>query len=137
MNAEKNRDIAWSPEYDIGIARIDKAHREIFQIVSLLVEKNMAQNREAIVETANFMRDYVLRHFKDEEEYMAEISYANLEAHSRYHREFREKILPAIDRKMVESNYDQESVDEFVDLLVAWLRQHIMISDRKIKEGQG
>lgn len=135
MANKKFKRLEWSEDYDLGIEPIDKAHREIFQIVDLLVEKNMQENREAIIETVNFMRDYVMRHFRDEENYMAEIAYKDMDVHKQYHMEFRNRILPAIDRKLTERDYDRESVEEFVSILMAWLSQHIMISDKKIKNG--
>lgn len=132
MDNINSQDLKWKDDYAIGEERIDKAHKEIFQIVALLLEKNLLDNRAAVQDTVDFMKDYVVRHFADEEAYMRETGYAQKVPHANEHKNFRYFILPGIERKLEDNEYDRESVDEFAAILVEWLTNHIMICDKDL-----
>lgn len=124
--------LEWSDSYSLDVPSIDNAHKEIFQITSLLLGKNLADNREAVIESIEFLKNYVIRHFADEENYMLKAAYPGYQNHAAEHRHFREKVVTGIEERLVKENYSQESVDVFIEILIEWLTNHIMIHDKLI-----
>lgn len=124
--------LEWSDSYSLDVPSIDTAHKEIFQITSLLLEKNMANNRQAVIESIEFLKDYVIRHFADEESYMLEAAYPGYLNHAAEHSRFRDKVVPDIEERLIKDNYSRESVDEFIEILISWLTNHIMVHDKII-----
>lgn len=131
-NKPAKLNLEWNDSYSLDVPSIDTAHKEIFQITSLLLEKNMADNREAVVESIEFLKNYVNQHFADEENYMLKAAYPGYKNHAAEHQHFREKVVPSIEERLIKENYSRESVDEFIEILTGWLTNHIMIHDKII-----
>lgn len=132
MMDNKMPDLEWREAYSLNVPSIDNAHKEIFQITALLMEKNLEDNREAAIEGVEFLKNYVNGHFADEEKYMLEIAYPGYAAHCEEHAAFRDKTVPKIEERLKQSNYDKESVQEFIEILIDWLARHIMVHDKII-----
>ncbi len=132
MAETKKINLEWSDSYALDVKSIDNAHKEIFQMAALLFEKNMAGNKEAVIESLEYLKKYVIWHFEDEEKYMLSSSFPGYANHTAEHAAFRERIIPEIEKKLVSSNYSQESVEEFIEIVSDWLRNHIMIHDKLI-----
>lgn len=124
--------LVWNDSYNLNVHSIDEAHKEIFQITALLLEENLAGNRDAVAQSVEFLKKYVIRHFEDEEKYMLEINYPGYAGHKARHAAFRDEVVPAIEARLIESDYDGESVDEFIGILIDWLSEHIMTQDKII-----
>lgn len=59
----------WKDSYQIGAPRIDEQHKELFRVTEELV--GAAQNgitAEACRKVIGFLKEYVVFHFRDEEE---------------------------------------------------------------------
>lgn len=132
MSLNKDIDLSWSDQYALNVDSIDKAHKEIFQITALLLEKNLAENREAVAESIEFLKQYVINHFMDEERYMRDAGFPGLKDHAVEHAHFRDVVVPGIENKLIASEYSKETVNEFIQILVDWLTSHIMIHDKMI-----
>lgn len=124
--------LEWSDDYEIGALSVDNAHREIFQMAGTLLAEENFGSQAAVTEAIEFMKDYVWRHFEDEEKLMRQVHFPKLAEHRAQHRRFREVSLPAIEKKLLGSNYSRAAMQEFVELLGKWLTEHIVIFDRQI-----
>ena len=99
----------WKEKYRIGVELIDTQHQELFRRLSnfiQIVQNNIPWNDklEEVKETLNFLQEYVVFHFNDEEAYMKEINYPDLELHKKIHKDFRDEIN--------ETPLQEERVDE-------------------------
>lgn len=63
---------------------------------------------------------------------MASIEYAGLETHQRIHRNFRDRIIPALERELEATNYSEDSVNHFLGVCAGWLIGHTLIEDHAI-----
>ncbi|MDI9460288.1 MAG: hemerythrin domain-containing protein, partial [Bacillota bacterium] len=81
--------------------------------------------------TLEFMEDYVVIHFADEEELQRQIGYPGLEKHAAIHAAFREEILKFAERVAAEG-FDEEKVQEFGARVMTWLIMHVGKEDQKI-----
>lgn len=70
------------PEYYIGIDMIDEEHKQLFQYADeayeLLHNDMIPDKFDAIHDVLMNLRNYTVKHFSDEEEYMESIHYKKL-----------------------------------------------------------
>lgn len=126
--------LVWKDEYNIGVDIIDREHQRLFRIINKLFafsdEKNKSQ--WACQEGIKFFKDHAVKHFTEEEEYMASIHYERLNVHMHIHREFRERTLPALEEELEQTGYSADSVEHFLGVCAGWLVGHTLMEDRAI-----
>lgn len=121
--------ISWSNDYAVGVEKFDKQHKEIIRLINLLnVAIVHGKEEEAVSRAVEKMRNYVLEHFADEELYLAEISYPEIEQHEEAHHAFINKLA---DYKEKIENGDKHIGKEISEYLVQWLVEHIQKVDKK------
>lgn len=127
-------DIVWKDEYGIGVEAIDAAHQELFRIARRvhLASGGRVPNPWAAQEGVKFLKAYVVRHFQEEEEYMASIGYKDLEIHKAQHELFKTKVVPRMESYFKRHGHTQEASDKFLSILLLWIRRHILVHDKAI-----
>lgn len=127
-------EFTWNEAYNIGVERIDNAHQEFFRIVRRLfmVTHSHKNNEWAAQEGIKFLKNYVLHHFSDEENYMRAIGYKFLDQHIAQHDVMRLKVVPKIEVQLASHNYSPEAMDKFMHILVLWITRHILVHDKAI-----
>lgn len=126
--------LVWKDEYNIGVSIIDREHRRLFEIVNKLFRfaDEKRKSRWACQEGIKFFKDHAVKHFTEEEEYMASIKYERLGVHMHIHSEFRERTLPALEEELERTDYSVESVEHFLGVCAGWLIGHTLMEDRAI-----
>lgn len=124
----------WNERFNIGVENVDKAHQRLFSIVRKLKALSEDEKRGpwACAEGIKFFKNYAVRHFAEEEEYMRSIGYREYETHKRLHDVMRDQTLPALEQDLVESDYSTDAIRHFLGISLGWLTGHIMIEDRAI-----
>jgi len=126
--------IVWSDSLLLGDARVDTQHQKIFELVNDII--NMCENGSStkkVKETLNFMVDYAVGHFADEEALQLEYNYPEYEKHKQKHEEFKVKVNELVQR-FNENGSSAELSNEINSFLVRWLVDHIQEEDKKIGE---
>lgn len=127
---------AFTSKYHVGIEEIDKEHARLFEIIGdanrVIHTEYLHDKYDEIVRILEELRDYTQVHFRDEEELMANVKYAELPAQKKAHASFEEK-LAEINLEEVDDN-QQEYLEELLGYLVTWLSVHILHMDKKIGE---
>ncbi|WP_122644067.1 bacteriohemerythrin [Luxibacter massiliensis] len=126
----------WKENYRLGIDRIDNQHIELFDRTENLI-KDITQNApiEVYREALGFLKDYVIYHFRDEEEYQASIHYEGLEEHKKEHLNFTKTVLEYED-KLEKNNFDVHTLKDLAGVITAWLIYHVADTDQKIVAGR-
>ncbi len=126
--------LVWKDEYNIGVDIIDREHRRLFKIINKLFRftDDKQKSRWACQEGIKFFKDHAVKHFTEEEEYMASVNYERLGVHMHIHSEFRERTLPALEEELEQTNYGSDSVEHFLGVCAGWLVGHTMMEDRAI-----
>lgn len=126
----------WKESYKIGVDRIDQQHVELFRMTEDLVNavKNGA-TVEAYQKALGFLKDYVIYHFRDEEEYQASIHYSGIEAHKREHRQFTQTVLD-YESRLKENGFDGKTMKDLAGTVTAWLIYHVVDTDQKMVSGR-
>lgn len=131
---EKKDPFAFTEEYYTGIKIVDEEHAELFQIIKrandLISEELLHDKYDEIMSVLDELRNYTIKHFTDEEEYMASIEYEGLVLQKKTHEMFVDK-LNDINLDDMDDNQQQYLV-ELVDFLLMWLVNHILKMDKKI-----
>ncbi len=119
--------VEFSDALKTGIGKIDNQHESLVEMINILVEaKEDATPPETISFVLAEMAKYVYLHFRDEEIFMLENSFAGLPVHRLIHESFEEKVLE------LQKQYDEGQTDlleDLLDYLTNWLIHHIQGDD--------
>ncbi len=126
--------LVWQDRFNIGVDIIDKEHKKLFRIINKLFAFGEDEEKSQWVcqEGIKYFKDHAMKHFADEEAYMESINYSGLQVHKRIHDDFREKILPALQEELEESDYSEDAVSHFLGVCTGWLLGHTLTEDRAI-----
>lgn len=124
----------WCDEYSIGVESIDREHRRLFKIINKLFAftEEEKDSQWTCQEGIKYFKGHAMKHFADEEAYMASIGYEGLEEHQRIHRGFRENTLPALEQELEQSGYTADAVEHFLGVCAGWLIGHTLTEDQAI-----
>ncbi len=124
----------WQDRFNIGVEVIDREHRKLFTIMNKLFDydDNDEKSRWAYQEGIKYFKEHAMKHFAEEEVYMASIGYEGYDVHRRIHDTFRKKTLPEIEKELTETYYSIESVKHFLGVCAGWLIGHTLTEDRAI-----
>lgn len=124
----------WQDEYKIGVDAIDKEHQRLFKIINKLFafREEEKDSQWTCQEGIKYFKGHAVKHFADEEAYMASIGYEGLEEHRRIHKGFREHTLPALEQELEQANYSTDAVDHFLGVCTGWLIGHTLTEDQAI-----
>jgi len=136
----------WKDNYELGVPSIDAQHKELFRRVESFLQVLRSKDSwndkiPKINETLDFMKRYVVEHFRDEEEYQRSIDYPGYEYHKQLHAGMVDYVKE-VSEKYEQSNNDEELMQQFGGRLLAWLINHVAAEDQRIadyakKKGMG
>jgi hemerythrin-like metal-binding protein len=120
----------WDASLDIGVDEMNRQHQILIGLMDVLHQKNtQGVSRQELLQSAQELVNYVIKHFKDEENYMETICFPNLETHKKLH----ENLLTDLARFVEEfkKSTDAKISGEFTIFLKFWLSTHIRGVDTK------
>lgn len=124
--------IAWTPDLSVGVENIDEQHKIWFEKANELFEAGKQQRaKEYINIMIDFLDEYTKKHFSDEESYMEEIGYPELDAQKKAHASFINDLAK------LKKDYNDGGGNLLVILnankmVINWLTNHIRHMDKKI-----
>ena len=130
--SEIKHGIAWSSDYEIGNAEVDAQHKRLFKLVSDLVVSCMeGRSTETLKETLDFLVDYTVQHFGDEESLQLQYGFPEYETHKQMHDDFKTKVSELV-LDFLDSGSSEELSRDVNKVVVRWLTSHISREDKKI-----
>ena len=124
--------ILWNDNLASGSTEIDTQHKELFtRIDSLLIALEKGSGREELAGTIQYLSDYVVFHFGNEESYMTKFGYSSASAHKAQHEQFVKNFVKLKERLMMEG-INTQLTEDTKQLVVDWLINHIKYSDRAL-----
>ncbi len=124
--------IDWTDDLAIGIPEIDLQHQELFRrFNNLLAAFGSGTEREEVIPLLDFLSEYVVRHFAEEEQLQEEYGYPGLEGHRLLHETFVAN-LNALRAQVAVEGVSLSLVLRTNSALIDWLINHIGFEDRKI-----
>ena len=126
----------WKEKYELGVPLVDTQHRELFQRVedfmrSLRSSTPWEDKVLAVNETLEFMKGYVVEHFRDEEAYMERIGFPHYAAHKKLHVDMVNYVVE-ISGEYERSGFNEQLMQQFSGKLLAWLINHVASEDQRL-----
>jgi len=130
--SEQIHGIAWDDRLKLGHKQVDEQHKRLFELVGELVDQCLnGTNVEKLKETLNFLVEYTVSHFYDEESLQVEYNFPEYIDHKRMHEAFKATVGELVQR--FEENASSEELSNDVNkIVVRWLIGHIQTEDKKI-----
>jgi len=125
--------LQWSESLASGSSDIDTQHKELIVRVNslLLAVDKGTTGREEVAKIVQYLTEYVVFHFGNEEKYMAKYNYSSATAHKAQHEQFVKSFMKLKERLMMEG-INAPLAQEVKELCVDWLVNHIKFSDRAL-----
>jgi hemerythrin-like metal-binding protein len=124
--------IVWDDSFSVGVPTMDSHHQRLVELINDL-HAALRSKRGADV-TQRLLRElhqYVVFHFRAEEEYLAQHDYDELASQQEAHRRFLDKVAAMEERWLAG---DQSVPSEMMRFLQDWLVGHIKKMDRQYGE---
>jgi hemerythrin len=126
----------WKDKYELGVSVVDEQHKELFQRVDAFMKilrytASWEEKVQRVNETLEFMKVYVVEHFRDEEEYQQQIGYPGYELHKQIHTDMVNYVLQFTE-EYEKSGYSEQLMQQFAGKLLAWLINHVAAEDQRI-----
>ena len=127
------------PEYYTGINMIDEEHKQLFKYADeayeLLHDEFIPDKYDRIDAILEKLRDYTVKHFADEEQYMESINYKKIFTQKIQHQEFIQKLDEFMEQHNDEVEDQDEQITGILKYLTEWLVNHILYVDGEIPKG--
>ena len=126
--------VLWKEKYELGNEQVDGQHRQLFVLVGKLIEScELGSDTAKLKETLDFLVNYTVSHFADEEILQLRCNYPDYERHKQLHEDFKDTALSLVQR-FEESGSSAELSRDVNKIIAKWLINHIMREDKKIGE---
>ena len=120
----------WLDLYSIGIEKVDRQHENLTDLLNCLNEAwRTGKGQDVLLFRLDQFLDAVGAHFRDEEQLMLEKRYPDLDLHKAEHDFLLEQVLQF--RTQFAAS-EAELTESMLDFFRDWLRDHILISDRRL-----
>lgn len=120
----------WLDLYSIGIEQVDRQHENLTDLLNCLNEARLsAKPHDVLLFRLDQFLDAVSAHFRDEEQLMTEKEYPDFDLHKAEHDFLLDQVFPF--RTRLAAN-EAELTESMLDFFRDWLRDHILISDRRL-----
>ena len=124
--------VVWTPNLSVGVKQIDDQHKVWFEKANELFEAGKQHRAKEYIDTMlEFLDEYTKKHFRDEEAYMAQIRYPELDAQKKAHASFINELAK------LKSEYSKSGGNIVVilnanQMVLNWLTNHISSMDKQI-----
>lgn len=120
-----------TPDLLTGSALIDSEHRQLFVAINSLMEEcEKGRGRDSIIKTAQFLLDYVGKHFADEEKLQVSSKYPGYGPHKTFHENYKKSLAQTV--KEIEADGPTISSLGKLNTAVATIISHIRREDRNL-----
>lgn len=123
----------WDERLTTGVEAIDQQHKSIFRKANQILSLEVTTDYEEIMTEFDFLVDYALEHFSQEEKVMLEYHYEGFKHHRMQHSYFMNEIFD-IKMELKEGNITVDVLDKLKLLIIEWLVNHINQEDKALVE---
>lgn len=123
----------WNNNLQLGNEKVDAQHKSIFDQVDKFAEAmSQGKGRAELTKMLDFMENYVIEHFRDEEEYMRKIQFPKINEHIDAHNKFVQDVVN------MKAEFEDIGPSTYIAVQISsrigeWLSEHIATMDREIQ----
>ena len=131
-NKPDNDGIKWDDNYLIGSEDVDAQHKQIFDLVNALIKScDDGSDTAKIKETLDFLVNYAVQHFDDEEALQIKCHFPEYSKHKKMHDDFKITVVDLV-KRFYEKGSSAALGDDTRQIVKTWLHNHIISEDKKI-----
>lgn len=124
--------ISWREELALGVEQIDNQHKELLgRFDMLLTACKQGKGGEEVLYLLNFLDEYVISHFGDEEQLQKNSKFPDYESHRQEHQSFIGKLAD-LKKRIADEGVQIDLVLDTNKLLLDWLIRHISVRDKAV-----
>ena len=118
-----------SKDMETGVEKIDTQHRELIcRINSLLAVEDEPASEEKTQKTIDYLGEYVVKHFSDEEELQVKSNYPRYAEHKQKHTLFIDEFSQ-LKNEFAGKSHSMEFAMKLNSSLITWIVKHIKGDD--------
>jgi len=122
----------WTDEMATGNAVIDTQHKQLVKALNDLLDAcSSGHGRSSLNTTLNFLIDYVVKHFRDEEILQQKSNYPDYDNHKKLHDTFKETVSD-LARRLKSEGPTISLVAKVNTSLGSWFMNHLQCEDKKV-----
>ncbi|MBC7321366.1 hemerythrin family protein [bacterium] len=124
--------ISWNKNLETGIQIVDSQHKALVDKLNQFFEACMQKKgKDELMSMIRFLENYVVFHFKTEEDIMQRHKFSGYTLHKTMHDEFIKEFLKIKDR-FEKEGATLELVNSTTKFLTNWLIEHISKIDKQL-----
>ncbi len=121
----------FTKDLETGESTVDEQHKELFKAINdLITACNSGHGREKIAATLDFLQNYTVKHFSDEQKLHTKHKYSEKDAHKRLHDAFIKEVQ-SIKREYLNNGESIVLLGKVNNMIGKWLVSHIKREDKK------
>jgi hemerythrin len=122
----------WDKSLETGNQMIDTQHKQLFLAVNNLLHIcESGKGKDELKKSLDFLTDYTIKHFFDEEQLQQQYKYPDYENHKKYHEGFKKEVRDLSVELIMKGASDSLLKDVQVKI-GGWLVTHIKGQDVKV-----
>ena len=122
----------WDPSLETGNKIIDAQHKSMIAALNNLISAyDHGKAPLEIQKTIDFLVEYIIKHFSDEEKLQEEHGYPDIIEHINGHIDLMNKVA-ALTKNLDNEGYSNEFVEHTIRFMTEWITQHIKGDDFKL-----
>lgn len=126
--------MTWNDGLTIGVDAIDNQHKQLCKAIDdLYIACESGKGRAEIISTLDFLRDYTIKHFADEQVLQKKCGYPKCDQHKALHEAFLAQVV-TLRQQVIDSGAGLVEVNKVVRLVTDWLYNHIKKVDVEIAQ---
>jgi hemerythrin len=111
---------------------IDEQHQELFKAINGLLQTcEEGKGKEELKKSLDFLTNYTIKHFFEEEGLQKKYNYPDHENHHQYHESFKASVRD-LSHRLIMSGATDELIKEVQKQIGNWLVTHIQVQDKKM-----
>ncbi len=126
--------IQWDESYSVGVPELDVQHTRWITLINTLHDVLMGRRNSSefsVLACLEAMLEYTNYHLRFEEQLLVRAGYPLLEEHKMEHEKFQQQINTYLS---AERDGNTMLNSEVMDVLMGWLKNHILQSDMAYKD---
>jgi methyl-accepting chemotaxis protein len=128
---KKKEYYAWDDSIKTGYDSIDRQHKQLFDTINELLRDSEQARFDDIKDKLNFLNDYTIKHFFEEEKLQKEFEYPDYQNHKEIHEHFKQ-VIRDLSVQWIQKGGSAEFSKEMCNKIGDWLISHIKGQDVKL-----
>ncbi len=122
----------WTSALAVGVNQIDEQHKELFRRINALIDAaSQGKGKGEIGSVVDFLSDYVVSHFRDEEKLQIKSGYPGYQSHRAAHVKFMQDFT-TLKKEFAQQGATSAMVIAVQRRVGDWLVNHIYKTDKEL-----